>query len=158
MRTLQKKKSLIAASIATAGAAGILMVGGVAFAQTPSNSQGLSQAIASKFNLNKDDVQKVIEQQHAQKTSDHLDKMMENGKITADQKALIAAKQAEIKPRLDAARELTDPAARKAEMQAIRSDMQQWAKDNSIPKGAIAQHGGRGAEGGKHMMNGKDNK
>ena len=158
MRTLQKKKSLIAASIATAGAAGILMVGGVAFAQTPSNGQGLSQAIASKFNLNKDDVQKVIDQQQAQKKSDKLDKMVEGGKITTDQKALITAKQAEIKPRLDAARELTDPAARKAEMQAIRSDMQKWAKDNNIPKGAIGPHGGRGPAGGKNMMNSQDNK
>ena len=84
--------------------------------------------------------------------------MVESGKITADQKALITAKQAEIKPRLDAARELTDPAARKAEMQAIKSDLQKWAKDNNIPKGAIGPHGGRGPAGGKNMMNSQDNK
>jgi len=157
MRTLQKKKSIIAASIVTAGAAGILMVGGVAFAQTPSNGQGLSQAIASKFNLNKEDVDKVIDQQHAQKTSQRLDKMVEAGKITAEQKTLISAKQAEIKPRLDAARELKDPVARKSGMQAIRSDMQKWAKDNNIPKGAIAPHSGKGPGSDKQMINSQNN-
>jgi hypothetical protein len=43
-------------------------------------------------------------------------------------------------------------------MQAIKSDMQKWAKDNNIPKGAIGPHGGRGPAGGKNMMNSQDNK
>lgn len=138
MRTANKKKALLATGLASASLVGVLLVGGVAFAQTTGgNNGGLAQAIASKFNLNKDDVQKVIDTQHKDRMKSRLDQQVKDGKITAEQEAKIIAKQAEMKPKIDAARELTDPTARKSAMDAIRTEMQQWEKDNNIPMGVM---------------------
>lgn len=146
---MNKRKTILATGIATAGMASILLVGGVAFAQTNSGSSSLAQSIATKFNLNKDDVQKVIETQHQDMQKQHLDQLVKDGKITADQETKIIAKQAEMKPKMDAARDVTDPTARKTAMEAIRTEMQQWAKDNNIPKGIM---GPRGEHGPGHRM------
>lgn len=138
MRSMNKKKTLLATSLASAGLVGILLVGGVAFAQTSQGgNNGLAQAIASKFNLNKDDVQKVIDQQHQDMMKQHLDKLVKAGKITQDQEDKIIAKLLEMKPKIEAARALPDPAARKKALEALQAEMQQWEKDNNIPKGVL---------------------
>lgn len=154
------KKQAIIASIATAGVAASVLAGGITFAQTTAQSSNptanLAQAIASKFNLNKDDVAKVIEEQHQAKMNDRLTQAVKDGKITEDQKNKIIAKQAEIKPKLDAARAETDEAKRKAAMDAIHTEMKQWSKDNNIPKGfGMMGPGGRGhgGPGGMGMHN-----
>ncbi len=59
-----------------------------------------------------------------------------------------------MKPKMDAARELTDATARKTAMQAIRTEMQQWAKDNNIPKGVMGQRGEHGPGHRMGMMKG----
>ncbi len=143
MRTANKKKAFLATSLASAALAGTLIVGGVAFAQT-NNAQpgGLAQAIASKFNLNKDDVQKVINQQHQEQLKQHLDKLVQDGKITNDQESKIIAKLEEMKPKMEAARQISDPTERKKALDALRSEMQQWEKDNGIPAGVVGPHGG----------------
>lgn len=154
------KKQAIIASIATAGVAASVLVGGVTFAQTTAQGSNptanLAQAIASKFNLNKDDVAKVIEEQHQTEMNDRLTQAVKDGKLTEDQKNKIIAKQAEIKPKLDAARAETDETKRKAAMDAIHTEMQQWAKDNNIPKGfgMMGPRGhGHGGPGGMGMHN-----
>lgn len=150
MRTANKKKALLATSLASASLVGVLLVGGVAFAQTTAGANGgLAQAIASKFNLNKDDVQKVIDTQHEDMKKSRLDQLVKDGKITADQEAKIIAKQAEMKPKMEAARALTDSTARKTAMDAIRTEMQQWEKDNNIPQGVMGP--------GKHGPHGRGN-
>lgn len=146
-----KKKALIA-SIATAGVAASVLVGGVTFAQTATQttnpSANLAQAIASKFNLNKDDVAKVIEEQHQSHMNDRLTQAVKDGKLTEDQKNKIVAKHAEMKPKFEAARAETDDAKRKAAMDALHKEMQQWAKENNIPKGfGMMGPGGRGHKG-----------
>jgi hypothetical protein len=146
MRSISKKKALLASGLASASLASLILVGGVAFAQTnQSPNGGLAQSIASKFNLNKDDVQKVIDQQHQDMTKQHLDKLVTNGKITQEQEDKIIAKLAEMKPKFDAAKSNSDETARKQAMDDLRAEMQQWEKDNKIPKGVIGQlHGPRG--------------
>ncbi len=142
MRKANKKKAILATSLASAALAGTLIVGGVAFAQT-TNSQpgGLAQAIASKFNLNKDDVQKVIDQQHQDKLKQHLDELVKEGKITSDQETKILAKLEEMKPKMETARQISDPAERKKALDALRTEMKQWEKDNNIPAGIIGPRG-----------------
>lgn len=144
MRTAKKKKAILATSLASAALASTLIVGGVAFAQT-SNAQpgGLAQAIASKFNLNKDDVQKVIDQQHQDRLKQHLDKLVQDGKITSDQEAKIIAKLEEMKPKMEAARQISDQAERKKALDALRNEMQQWEEDNGIPAGVMGPAGGK---------------
>ncbi len=155
MRQVNKKKALLATSLATAGMAGILLVGGVAFAQTTNAPNNLAQAIASKFNLNKDDVQKVIDTQHQERMTSHLDELVKNGKITEDQKSKIIAKQIEMKPKMEAARELTNDAERKKAMDALKSEMQKWEKDNNIPTNLIGLGGHRGGPGRMMMERGE---
>ncbi len=151
MRTANKKKALLATSLASAALAGTLIVGGVAFAQTTNGQQGgLAQAIASKFNLNKDDVQKVIDQQHQDHMKQHLDKLVVEGKITSDQEAKIITKLEEMKPKMETARQISDPAERKKSLDALRAEMQQWEKDNGIPAGVMGPQG-RMHRGGKMM-------
>lgn len=155
MRSVNKKKTLIATSLATAGMAGILLVGGVAFAQTtPNQNGGLAQAIATKFNLNKDDVQKVIDTQHQDIMKARLDQLVKNGKITQELEDKIIAKLAEMKPKFDAAQANTDPATRKKALEALKTEMQQWEKDNNIPKGVMGPPHGRPHEP-KPQGNGK---
>lgn len=146
MRSISKKKALLASGLASASLASLILVGGVAFAQTnQSPNGGLAQSIASKFNLNKDDVQKVIDQQHQDMMKQHLDKLVSNGKITQEQEDKIIVKLAEMKPRFDAAKANTDEATRKKAMDTLRAEMQQWEKDNNIPKGVMGpQHGPHG--------------
>ena len=147
MRSVNKKKALLATSLATAALTGVILVGGVAFAQTNGQNGGLAQAIASKFNLNKDDVQKVIDQQHQDMMKQHLDKLVAKGTITADQETKILAEQATIQPKIEAARALTDATARKQAMDAIRTEVQQFEKDNNIPAGVMGPLAGRGPRG-----------
>lgn len=161
MRNVNKKKALFATGLATAGIAGVMLVGGVAFAQTSTGGTSMAQAIATKFNLNKDDVQKVIDTQHQDMMKSHLDKLVADGKITADQEAKIIAKQAEMKPKMEAARALTDETARKTAMEAIRTEMQQWEKDNNIPARVMGPSGhGHGGmkDGGQPHKGGDANK
>src|SRR5690242_7699406 len=127
MRSSNKKKVLLATSLASASLVGVLLVGGIAFAQTANTPNGgLAQAIASKFNVNKDDVQKVIDQQHQDMMKQHLDQLVKGGKITAEQETKILAKLEEMKPKIEAARQISDRDARKKALDALRAEMQQW--------------------------------
>ena len=154
---MSKKKTILAASVATAGLAGILLVGGVAFAQTSSGKTSMAQAIATKFNLKTEDVQKVIDSQHEEMMKAHLDQLVKDGKITGDQENKIIAKQAEMRPKIEAAQAQTEPAERKKAMEAIKAEMQKWEKENNIPKGVMGPpRGGHGpgGPGGHGGMNG----
>ncbi len=148
-----RKKALIA-SIATAGVAASVLVGGVTFAQTNGQNANprasLAQAIASKFNLNKDEVVKVMDEQHQAEMNERLSQAVKDGKLTEDQKNKIIAKQAEMKPKFDAAHAETDSAKRKEALDALHKEMQQWAKDNGIPKGPGAIGNGPMGHGGHH--------
>ncbi len=155
------KKNALIASIATAGVAASVLVGGVTFAattaQTTNPGDNLAQAIASKFNLNKDDVKKVIEEQHTNNRNERLSRLVSEGKITEDQKNKIIAKQAEMKPKMEAARAETDETKRKAAMDAIKTEMDAWAKQNGIDVKYLGPggHGGPGRHGGPEMRGDK---
>jgi hypothetical protein len=153
-------RKLMAGGIAAAGLTTVLIAGGVAFAATGTTTRtSLAQAIATKFSLNKDDVQKVIDSTHEADHAARLDEQVTAGKITADQKTKILAEEAVIKPKLDAARDLTDPVARKTAMDAIRTEVQAWEKANNIPARAMGPggHGGMGMGMGRGHMGAPDN-
>lgn len=125
--------------------AGGLVVATTAFAQT-SNSQNavpsLVSEIASKFNLNKSDVQGVFDQHRKevmakQETNyeNYLANLVSQGKITEEQKQLILNKHNELITQMQNNKSnfknLT-PAQRMQQMQATRQDLQNWAKQNNI--------------------------
>ena len=143
MKTLHK---LAIGAIALAGT--VAMGAGVYAAQTPNGIQNrmssLVDAIATKFNLNPSDVQKVFDEQQAQQQSQmqakrqeqmkaRLDKAVKDGKLTQAQEDMIIAKQKEIQDFMASLKDKSAAdrlAAIKTEMAALK----QWATDNKIPQ------------------------
>ena len=143
-----KKSLIVAAAVATIG---LSSVAGLGLASAQSNSgngqSNLIDKIASQFNLNKDDVKKVfdenrteMEAKHQEKVSERLQKAVDNGKLTADQKTKIEAKLKEIQ----SARE-TD-----------RTEMEKWASDNKIDMKYLMGHH-RGGEYDTFLQDAVDN-
>jgi uncharacterized membrane protein YwzB len=143
------------AGTATIGAGAIQAAGPKGIGFKPMTN--LVNAIATKFNLNPTDVQKVIDDQrtqmeverHTQQAADQktrLDQAVKDGKITQAQEDLIIAKQTEIQTFMDSLKDKTEAdrqAAIKTEMDAVQA----WAKTNNIPDGML-MIGRGGAFGG----------
>lgn len=121
---MNRKKSLIIASaIAATGLIGLGGAGLVSAATDTSSSDSLVDKIATKFNLKKADVQAVFDQDQAERQaereadfSDHLQSLVDDGKISAAQKTLIENKHKELE------------AARKTEMDNLKT----WASQNNV--------------------------
>jgi hypothetical protein len=120
---------------------------------------GLVSTIATKFNLKKDDVQKVFDEQRTQmetqreqEVKDHVAQLVKDGKLTQAQADKINAKRAELVKEREANRtseqNLTD-AQRKTRMEERKTTLDTWLKDNSIDSQyAYLLMGGRGGRGG----------
>jgi hypothetical protein len=156
------KKVIIASSIAALGVTGL--AGGAVFATANSTSgtdpmSGLVSAIATKFNLKKDNVQKVFDEQRTQmetqreqEVKDQVAQLVKDGKLTQAQADKINAKRAELVKEREANRtseqNLTD-AQRKTKMEERKTTLDTWLKDNSIDSQyAYLLMGGRGGRGG----------
>lgn len=156
------KKKMIAAAIASLGIASVIGVGTVA--AQGANSTNLAEQIATEFNLNKNDVQKVIDQNHdarheemEQKVAERLQAAVDAGKLTTEQKDMILAKMEELHESREAKREEMQNMTRderRAAMQAQREELLQWAKDNNIPVDYL-MFGGRGHGPGPGGMRGQ---
>lgn len=113
------KGGLLAVAAVSALAVG---AGSMASAQG-GNSDTLVDKIATKFNLNKDDVQAVVDEDRSARQAERLADVSKDlqdavdaGKITAEQKTLIENKMKE------------NQAARETEMTALK----EWATSNTI--------------------------
>lgn len=161
------KKVIIASSIAALGVTGF--AGGAVFATANSTSgtdpmSGLVSAIATKFNLKKDDVQKVFDEQRTQmetqreqEVKDQVAQLVKDGKLTQAQADKINAKRAELVKEREENRtseqNLTD-AQRKTKTEERKTALDTWLKDNNIDSQhaylLMGGHGGRGGpDGGK---------
>lgn len=161
------KKQLIAAGLATAVGVTGLASFGVANAATSTTSSSdpmssLVDAIANKFNLNKTDVQAVFDTQRskmeAQREADvkaDVAKLVTDGKLTQAQAEKINAKRAELQAQREAARSSDSTKTReemKSEMDAKRTELETWAKDNGIDTAYLRYvMGGHGPGGPGHM-------
>jgi polyhydroxyalkanoate synthesis regulator phasin len=140
------KKHLVAAGIATAvgitGLTGISIANAATSANTTNPVSSLVDEIATKFNLNKSDVQAVFDShrtemqtQRETQVKDKLAQLVKDGKLTQDQSDKILAKHDEIQKARDAARASGTTKTRaemRTEMQAKRTELETWAKDNGI--------------------------
>jgi hypothetical protein len=137
---MTKKTILTVAAVSVLS--GGLVVATTAFAQTSASGQNgipsLVQEIANKFHLNTSDVQSVFDQhrQVAQSKMEanyetYLDNLVKDGKITDAQKQLILNKHNDLIGKKTNFKNMT-PAERRAQMQASRQDLQNWAKQNNI--------------------------
>jgi competence protein ComGC len=118
---LTKKSLLIAGAVTTLGLASTFGVhAALATYNHNTNDEGLVEKIATKFNLSENDVQAVFDDyksdQAAEKTSEYLQKLVDQGKITAAQKTLIENKLSELRDQ------------KNQEM----ADLRTWADANNI--------------------------
>ena len=160
------KKQLIAAGVAaTIGLTGL--GAGVANAATSTDTKtdpmsSLVDKISSKFNLNKDEVQKVFDEQkqtmqterEAEVKSD-VAKLVTDGKLTQTQADAINAKRAELQKERgsnkDSFKDMTAD-QRKAEMDKKKTELEAWAKENNISTEYLRYVMGHGPGGpGGHM-------
>lgn len=155
------KNSLIAAGAVTAmGVSGLAGISAVSAQAGSNRSSDLADKIATKFNLNKDEVKNVFsefkqehEEEHEAKRAEKLQDLVDEGKITAAQKAAIEAKLEEMHEQREqntgSMKSLT-PEERKSKMEAKRTELEAWAKEQGI--GLAELEGvfmsGRGPRGG----------
>jgi len=162
-----KKRLMTAAAAARIGVAGLST--GAVFATTESSSStdpmsNLVSAIATKFNLKTTDVQAVFDEQRTQmeaereqEVKDKVAALVEDGKLTQAQADKINAKRAEMKTQMESDRDsMKDKTAeeRKAAMEAKKTELDTWLKDNDIDDtyayllmGGGHGHGGPGMGG-----------
>lgn len=125
-------------------AIGLSTVAGVGIASAESGNQGdgLVDKIASTFNLNKNEVQKVFDEAHNERQAKHeervnerLQKMVDEGAITVEQKSAIQAKLTEIRAHHDIKKsehKNLSPEERKATMDEQRTQLESWAKEHDL--------------------------
>lgn len=133
-----------AAALATIGTGGLLGMQAVhaESSTTTDPMSSLVEKLANKFNLNKNDVQKVfdenrseMEAKHEANVSTRLQKLVDAGTITSDQKTKVEAKLKELKSARETDRDALknlSPEERKAKMEEKRNELDTWAKENGI--------------------------
>lgn len=113
--------------------------------------------LVAKFGLNQADVEAVFEEERGErqaqmqvKKTERLNQLVADGKLTEDQKNLLITKQEEMKGQFEGMRDLS-PEERKAQMEAHRDEMHNWAEANGIDLEAIGPLGGFGKGIGREM-------
>ncbi len=154
-------KSLIVGGVL--GTVGLTSLAGVSIASaettgtsTSDPMSSLVQKLAAKFNLNKDEVQKVFDEdrtaheaEREQKLSERLQKLVDAGTITSAQKTAIENKLKELREERQADREemkdLSD-SERQSKMDEKRNELEGWAQEQGIDltklKGVFGGPGG----------------
>lgn len=155
---------MLAAGVLTAAVLG----GGVfalsASAQTTNGDDSLASKIASKFNLNKDEVQTVLNEHrtemHAEFREKHLERLEErltqavqDGDLTEEQKTKILDYLKSQETNLENLEDKTKE-ERKAAFEAHREELKKWAEDNGIDEKYVLFGGGHGS-GHMHMKGGE---
>lgn len=150
---MKSKKPLLIGSI-FAGIALAGLIGYAASAQGASTGPTLVDKIAQHFNLNKAEVQKVFDDNRAQKMADRetkyearLTQAVTDGKLTVAQKDLILAKHKEVIAFMATLKDKS-PADRRSALTQERTDIQAWEKQNNIPTGYLSLMGP--GLGGRH--------
>ncbi len=131
-----KKIAVIATSLATVG---VLLAGSGVVSAANQPGTTLVDTIAQRFNLDKSQVQTVVDNfrterqvDREQKYQQRLQKAVDQHTITASQKDLILAKHKEIQDFLKTLKGKT-PAERRQALKTERDQVRTWADDNHIP-------------------------
>lgn len=154
--------------IATLGIMGAGAIG--VSAMSSDSNDGLAARIATKFNLKESDVSAEIKSYRNEKHAEHeesmkselsanLQKKVDDGTITAEQKTALEAKLEEKRLAHKAERETNKDSNTKpsrdemeAKREAEKSEMDAWLKEQGINldlKDVLPAHGGRDMRGGR---------
>jgi hypothetical protein len=135
-----KKSLLVLGAVTGIGLAGITGLGVASAAtDTASGASNIIDKLSARFNLDKDDVKVVFEEERAereaeqqQRTQDRLDQAVKDGKLTEEQKAKILAKLEELRVKREEWKNVA-PEGRSGAKMELHQSLEQWAKDNNIP-------------------------
>lgn len=136
---LSKKSLIIASALSIIGVSSLVVSTGMASAQGAGRSDNLVQKIADKFNLDKEEVESVLDEERStreserqQKVSDRLQQLVDDGEITAEQKTLIENKQKELQEKRE----------------TERTELKNWAEEHDIDlQNVMPGHGGHKMKG-----------
>ena len=158
-----KKKLIIGLASAGVVLTSAGLIGMASAATTNTGQQSLVDKIATKFHLNKTDVQAVFDQNHAEKQAERtvkektrLDVAVKAGTITQAQEDMLIAKQTEMHTFVESLKDKT-PEERKLAMKTKMDEFKQWITDNKIPDNLVHMGGHGRANGmgmGGRMMDG----
>lgn len=147
-----KKPLLVLGAVTGIGLAGVTGLGVASAATNTGGTDSIIDRISTKFNLNKDEVKAVFEEERAiheverqQEAEQRLTQAVTDGKITEEQKAKVLAKLEELKSNREDWQDKTSEEHREA-MKELHQTLKQWAKDNDIPMrylhlGMVRGHG-----------------
>lgn len=156
------KKPLLVAGVASTIALGTISGAGVVSAATNTDAStdhmsGLVDKLASKFNLDKNEVKAVFEQDRSERQAERqkqveerLSQAVTDGKITSEQKAAILAKQAELKEFHESIKDKTRAEKREL-MKTKMAELKTWADENDIPTEYLRPGMGHGHGHGERM-------
>lgn len=140
---METKRKLTLASLAfTAVAGGSLLVASQTQAFERVGSTDFAQALATRFNLNVDEVKTFLDEQHAEHKQDmlidmearlneRLDQAVADGKITAEQKAAIVAKHDEVMSKMEALKDASQEERHEA-MKTLHEELKTWAESQGF--------------------------
>lgn len=156
-----KKSILVLGTVAVFGLGvgvplAVSTIGAEAESSKPQDS--LVDKIATKFNLNKDEVKKVFDEERGNRQAnreehfkERLNNLVATNKLTEDQANQVEAKHNEITQLRDQLKDKTKE-ERKAALDQKRDEIKQWAKDNGIDEQVMLF--GVGRNGGPGPMHG----
>lgn len=159
------KSMLAAGAVTTVAFASLAGLGTVSAQSNSGNDKGIVDSISTKFGLNKDEVQAVFDEHkdemHANREQKHeqrLQSLVDNGTISAEQKAALETKHDE----MEAARKALEnqDINRKemhVQMEKAREEFKAWAVEQGINLDEINPERGHENMGPRgHMMNGQE--
>lgn len=139
----KRKIMALSAGASTLAIAGMVGIGTVS-AASATHGTSLANRIATTFQLSTTDVQKVIDQNQADRQSKReqtyqiaLAKAVTDGKLTATQEQAILTEHAKLEAELSAA---SGKGSHKATRATVRAEAKSWAKTNSIAASWLLGH------------------
>ncbi len=158
-----KAKSKFLAALVI-GTLSVASVGGVVSATSRNSEDDIAQRLATKFNLNKDDVSAELnsyrqerdaakESKMKQKLEESLQKKVDEGKLTSEQKSALISKLEELRQKQKESRENSTDISeedRKTEREAEKSELDAWAEEQGISdlEGILPKPEGKHSRGG----------
>lgn len=154
-----KNNKFVVASVLTATVLGGGLFAVQASAATPSSEDdSLANKIATKFNLNKEDVQATVKEHRTEKRAEHkaehqkrlddrLAQAVKDGKITEEQKTKIVDYLKSQESFLEGLKDMNKDERHKA-MESRKEEVKKWASDNGIDLKYVMPGGGERGPGG----------
>lgn len=125
-----------------------ILLGAGAYGATKVNAEesfsktSLVEKIAQKFNLNKDEVQKVFDEERGERQKNRqaefekkLNEAVSKGELTNEKKELILKKREELLAKMESNRDKIKDMTkeeRKTQFESHRTELEKWATDNGI--------------------------